>query len=386
MNTILLHCARLFVRLHFWVVAVLVFSRVQPRSLLSRKAKVHFEYACMMGRHSSFVRRTFAVLLRQELNRSTESNLWLAKIAWTLGHMKLAASIYRRTVKLERTSELQRVVACQQAFVEGLLNGRIIREISDALSGLTLPGPDVGSLILCPVSSRYFDLFELWSEQVNYYCPRHHLLVLALDPGTASRLRQRSNTSVLELSAYFVFHENGVIHPYVRSNLWILRVILLRELVARGHPVLSLDLDALVVGDLFGLIDSFPDSDIIAQQDYSIPMDVARKFGFIICCGFLHVRANQKTLAFLSDYVSQTTLETDDQIALNHLLDKVGLAVTVRNRSFMQFFAAGLSWVCPDRSLVSRDLRYGSIIRHFQQNGESIEELKRSIIPCCTAI
>jgi hypothetical protein len=69
----------------------------------------------------------------------------------------------------------------------------------------------------------------------------------------------------------------------------------------------------------------------------------------------------------------------DDQLGINHLLLNAGVKNVVRNSLCMQFDSAGVSWVCPDKSLISRDLSYGTVIRHFQQAGETIDQLREGL-------
>lgn len=378
MNTILLRCARLLARFHFWTPAAFVLSRIQPFALWSDDTKSRFAYACMMERNAPLILQVYAKLLRSELGVSAEADLWLARIAWTLGRMELACLILRRTAKADCPLGLKSVVNCQQQFLESILDHSLGNRLSTHISSLALPDKRIGPLIIAPVSSRYLALYELWRQQLDHNYPGH-LLLLALDTETVARLQHKDRTTVLDLSPYFVFHQGNIIDRYARNNLWILRVLILRELVARNHSVLSLDLDALVIGNLSELIESLPPCDMVAQEDYSIPMDVARKFGFILCCGFMLLRPKPTTIAFLERYVNQTILEMDDQLALNHLLANSGIANRVCNRQYMQFNSAGVSWVCPNKSLVSRDIHYGSIVRHFQQVGQTVEELKKTI-------
>ncbi len=171
----------------------------------------------------------------------------------------------------------------------------------------------------------------------------------------------------MDLSPYFGFDSAGRIDDYSKRHLWILRVFLLRALAARGHTVLSLDLDAVFVGDLAPLLATLPPADIVAQQDYSIPIDVARRLGFILCCGFLLIRPSPTVLAFLDRYVEATAHELDDQTALNHLLLAAGLTNKQTNPTHMSFTSMGLRWVCPAPTLISRDIDYGTVLRHFQQ-------------------
>jgi hypothetical protein len=368
---------RLLIRFESWLPAAYAFSVVKPLSQWNGASKSRFAYACMMGRESSLVRGIVAALISRELGRSEPTeDLWLAKIAWSMGRMRLAMLIYRQTKR--RDCQLAEVWQCMAQFAAGIADQRIPAQLSQAIDRLHLPDPASGPIVLASVSTRYLDLFGLWIEQLNRLMPGHRLFLLALDKDAAMRLSE--NYCVLELSDFFVFHEGGVIDQYTRGNLWILRVLILRELAARGSTILSLDLDALVVGDLRGLLGSLPESDIVAQIDYSIPMDVARRLGFIICCGFMLIRSNPATMDFLNRYVNRTILEMDDQCAVNHLLFEAGIAQGERNERYIQFKAAGVSWICPDKSLVSRDISFGTVIRHFEQKlAPSIEELRQAI-------
>jgi hypothetical protein len=42
----------------------------------------------------------------------------------------------------------------------------------------------------------------------------------------------------------------------------------------------------------------------------------------------------------------------------------------------MTFESAGVAFVCPDTSLVSHDIRHGTFIRHFEQRGQSVAQLR----------
>jgi hypothetical protein len=377
-NAIFSRCGRLLSRFHFWVPAVVVYSRVRPLTLWRDDSKGRFAYACMMARRSTSVWRVFSRLLRCETDRSVENNLWLAKISWSLGRLKLASLIYKRTNKLECTATQRDVTASLHQFAESIIRRDIYGRISALIDQLSLPAPRM-SLIITAVSSRYFDLFELWTQQVNRHA-RGHRVILALDHDSNTRLKNEFDCSVIDLSHFFVFNDGGIIDRYCKSNLWILRVMILRELVARGYTVMSLDLDALLVGDLSACLNSLPDSDVVAQiEDYSIPTDVARKLGFIICCGFMVVKSNPATIEFLERYNRQTLQELDDQLALNHLLAESAITNFVRKDFYTSFSSGGVSWVCPDKSSVSRDLYSGTVIRHTLQWEQPIDQLKSAL-------
>jgi hypothetical protein len=332
----------------------------------------------LIRKDSPRIRRAFAGILRRDLNISAANNLWLAFTAWCLGCFKLAELINKRTARLNSGTPEAVIAAREAEFAASLLNGNLADTLSDLVEHLSLSVTTTEPLIVVPVSGQYGKLFELWKQQVDHYA-KGRLVVLAMDEWARDIVKESGAHDVVDLSSYFVFDRAGRVEDFSKRHLWVLRVLVLKELISRGHTVISLDLDAVLVGDLSHMLEALPISDIVAQRDYSIPLDVARELGFIICCGFMLIRSNPATIDFMNRYATQVTLEFDDQTALNHLL----VEATVQNRTstsaYMVFDSGGVSWVCPDTSLVSRDLGYGTVIRHFQQQGQSLEDLRQSL-------
>jgi hypothetical protein len=378
MNAILLRCGWVLARFHLWSLTVRLYGWAQPATRWDDRSRGSFAYACMLSRDRRSTRKIFAKMAEREGDKSPDHNLWLAKIAWSLGRMDLAARIYESTERISETAEQKQAAQALRRFIAGTLDGTISAAISDAVDKAGLPAPGTIPVVLTPVSSRYFDMFRLWSSQVEKHV-RGHRVIMALDPPSLESIRTEFGLSAIDLSSYFVFGEDGRIDKYCRSLIWIFRVMLLRELVSRGYTVYSIDLDAIVIGDLEAMLSSFPESDVVAQKDYSIPMDVARRLGFIICCGFMILKPGRACSAFLDRYCEQTIQELDDQLALNHLLEKDKVTDRTTKAAYMSFQASGVSWICPDASLVSRDLHRGTVVRHFQQLGETIEELKQAM-------
>jgi hypothetical protein len=143
--------------------------------------------------------------------------------------------------------------------------------------------------------------------------------------------------------------------------------------------VTSIDLDAMVLADLEGMLRGFAKVDIIAQQDYSIPVDVARKLGFVLCCGFMVFHPTSATKAFLDRYAKRTIQELDDQLAINHMISEATISELTKTPGYFTFQSNGVSWLCPDKSLVSREISSGSCVRHFQQRGQTIAELRAQL-------
>lgn len=378
MTWILLISSRVFSRFELWTQAVLALDRIRPSTRLNENFRLRFSYACMAGRDSLRIRRVFAGMLRRDLDLSAANNLWLALTAWGLGCFHLAILINKRTAKLYGESPEAVIAAREAKFAARLFDGSLVDMLSAIVNPICQSQATNKPVIVVPLSGRYSQLFQLWKQQIDRHADGR-LVVLAMDPQAREIALKHGPCEIVDLSPYFAFDAMGRVEDYSKRHLWVLRVLMLRELVSRGQTVISLDLDAVLVGDLAPMLQAMPNADIVAQRDHSIPVDVARKLGFIICCGFMHIRSNPATIRFMQGYATQVILEMDDQTALNHLLLESGVRGSLTTNSYMAFSSAGVSWVCPDTSLVSRDVSYGAVIRHFQQQGHSIEDLQRCL-------
>jgi hypothetical protein len=194
-----------------------------------------------------------AKLIRRNLDRSADGNLWLASIARRIGRPKLAISIYKRTRR--RIDAASVTAGVLSDLVESLVDRSIYPEIAEAAESLQLQSSPNDPLILVPLSDRYFPLFELWWEQARKHI-RGRFVVLAMDPVARQKLLHGFDCSVLDVSRYFCYTEQGLLNRHCKGSLWILRVLILRELVARGHTVVSLDLDAIRHFDTEGFLDT----------------------------------------------------------------------------------------------------------------------------------
>lgn len=380
MRKILLLLSRVLSRAGWWSGTAITLYLAGPLRELPRQALGLLSYAllmCGLARSGGrWGRAVYVRMLRRDLDGSAEINFELAAMAQRLGQQRLAWSIYRRSAKLAKSRVETEVAHTMAALCDGIVCGELYATIARAVDGLALqPGEHVA---MVTAGARYLDLYTLWLEQGRKHV-KGRIVGVALDAESANRMRADLDGAMVDLSRWFVFDDKGKIHDRSRGALWVLRVLLLREIVDRGHRLLSIDLDAVPVGDVEAMLDAFEGADIVAQQDYSIPMDVARRLGFVICCGFLVLYPTAATRTFLDDYAKRTMQELDDQFALNHRIGESGVEGRVDRADCFSFRAAGVKWVCPDKELVSRELVSGSVVRHFQQRGETIEELREGL-------
>jgi hypothetical protein len=361
-----------FMRSSLWVPAIRVLMVYDALDGTNRKAKIRMLYCFLMARHTPAAKQLYVKLLRRNLDRSAEANFALAVVAYRFERYRLAGLIDRRTARQAHPPVQSAVAQTMARFDHAIISGSIYRTVAAMVDRLPLqPGEDV---VLVAAGEGYLGLFGLWLEQARKHI-RGRIFGLAMDQASLSTMGEALDGGVVDLSSYFVFDEQGKIDDRCRQVLWIVRVLFLREIVGRGHRLLSIDLDAVAMDDLAPLLDRLPQADIVAQKDYSIPHDVARKLGFVLCCGFMVFSPTPATNAFLDRYAGRTMQELDDQAAVNHMIGDAGVTDVVTTPEAMTFRADGVRWVCPDKSLVSRDIATGKVIRHFQQ-GQGVDELR----------
>lgn len=376
LNRPLLALSRILARFALWSPAAWLLCQVRPLWRLDETSYNRLYYVSLFTRDRSWMRSALARLLRQELDHSAQDNMRLAGIAWRMGRIRLAHLIFLRTPRFFPATVETTLARREERFTRGLLDGSIRNELEAKISAL---GVQSGSTVCVAfLSAGYTDIYRLWLTQFRMF-GTGRLVVCALDSQAAEFARTDACSLVLDLSAHFETAVQNKPDVYLTRHIWILRVLLLEMMLKQGINIVSCDLDALLVSSVEEMFRSLPASDVVAQKDYSIPMDVARKLGFVVCCGFLSVRSNAATVELFRRYSERITLEMDDQHAINHLLQEAGIADRQVQKDYMSFRSLGVSWVCPDPSIVSRDITYGSVIRHFQRVGQTIDELKELI-------
>ena len=366
LDKVLIAASRVFARAHRWTASAVAVSFVRNTDYETR---MRLSYACILGRRSPQVQRAYQRMLRRDRDQSAAENVWLAFLAWCVGDLRFSAELNRSTAERYPGTPEAQIAAREASFTAAILDGSLRLQLASAIDRLQL-NDTAGPVVLAPVSSRFLELYGLWKQQASLHL-RGPVVLLGLDAQATALAGP--GVQVIDLSAWFGFDSTGKIEDYSRRHLWILRVMILRELAARGHAILSLDLDAIVLGDVQAMLDALPASDLVIQRDYSIPVDVARQLGFVLCCGFFSLQPSPAVLSLLDRYVDQTIAELDDQTAINHLLAEGGLTGRTDLPTCMTFTAQGLRWALPDASLVSREVGSGAVVRHFDQKRQSLD-------------
>lgn len=372
--------SKLLARMHLWYPAAVVLAQTPLRDL-DRHSIGRLSYALMLSHRMKpgSVHALFRRIVEDNGERSPEFTLELAEMATRIEEPALAddfledaeknATAAGNTFVADTAHKLRTLSAALQ---DGSLQTHIRNDVQ------TIATSNEGSpIVLVPLSGGYLSLFDLWVQQVQKHIGSR-IVVLAMDDAALQISKTYDNIHVVDCRGFFAWNE-GKLHPKTRGVLWLVRTLYLRALVAAGHSVIVLDLDAIPVGDVLPLLASLPDADVIAQLDHSIPMDVDRALGFVLCCGFMLWRPTVAAQTLLDRFVTATQVERDDQLALNHLLVTDGVVEKTNGANAMRFGFAGVQFACPDPSLVSRSLQTGSVVRHFHQQGQSVDDLRKAL-------
>ncbi|WP_263417637.1 glycosyltransferase family 77 protein [Terriglobus albidus] len=375
MKRLFLVCSRLSARMGWWTMTVASLVYTGPLPSLAVFDRGRLSYALLLSRRSGVSQALFVRLLKRDFGKDAAIDLEIAEMAMRLGNPSLGRDLLLKVAQRDKGAA-GTVAATMYRYITQILDGTVSATFNQQIEAL-----DLGSgsrVTVITLSGHYLEMFELWKEQALKYVDRR-FLVIALDTKAVEVASQLECCRVLDISPYFLFDANGKINPHSRHLLWVLRSLILKTLLERGHTVYSMDIDAVPVTDLDAMLATLPQADIVAQEDFSIPMDVARKQGFILCCGFMILHPTAATLAFMKRFTDQVILELDDQLALNHQIAEAGITNMETQAAYRRFTADGAVIVCPDKQRVSRDVSYGTVVRHFQQRNESIAELRQKL-------
>ena len=371
----LLFAGHVSARLGWWQLSVRCILAAGPLRSLDDKSSGRLLYALMMCGPGDFSRSTLNRLTDKESNVSAAIDGWLACASQKLGNLPQAIQLYRQAASHGPSND-GHPFSMMALMLEEIHSGKTARRIAELVDTLCLAGGE--EIVLVSLGEHHLPLFDEWLEQTRKH-GKGRVVAAGLDAIAVAKLRSRLPDAVIDFSSYLASDESGKLHRYSKHALWILRTLLLRELVCHDIHVLSSDLDAFLMSDLGPMLDRFGSADIIIQQDISIPMDVARNLGFVLCCGFMYFRPTPATKAFLKLFVDRAVVEMDDQLAINHLIHRAGISNVTRTPDALSFESLGVRWLCPAPSLVSRDFSHGAVVRHFQLYGETIQDIRAKL-------
>lgn len=175
------------------------------------------------------------------------------------------------------------------------------------------------------VDGRYVPIAQNWLAAMRRIGLETNVLLVTLD---AESERAFERTDIERLFRPLLTEK--------LEDLWIHRIRVLAGLLADGHDIVHSDADAVWLSNPLGDLLS-PDYDLVFSQGTIWPPDVHERRGLVLCCGLFSVRASARTLSLFDELARRVTIERDDQIAINRLLDeKLGEWKIARPR-FLRF-------------------------------------------------
>ena len=159
---------------------------------------------------------------------------------------------------------------------------------------------------------NYLPVLENWLEAVR----RIHVenfMIISLDEKLHHYLQGKKIASLLRPCELDL------------GKLWIHRVDIILELMEEGYDIIHSDADAVWIKDPQPYLNKL-DQDMIFSQGTYWPLDVHKKWGFVLCCGFFYMKSNKKTLDFMNKLAERVRIDKDDQISCNRLLMEEGLS------------------------------------------------------------
>ncbi|EGV27594.1 hypothetical protein ThidrDRAFT_4593 [Thiorhodococcus drewsii AZ1] len=108
------------------------------------------------------------------------------------------------------------------------------------------------------------------------------------------------------------------------ANLWTFRISVLRALLAEVHWLIHSDADAVWMRDPLPIIADCA-TDMVFSQGTVWPPDVHARHGIVLCCGFFSLRNTGPVRRFMAQLEARVTLDRDDQVSVNRLMDEGGL-------------------------------------------------------------
>jgi len=160
------------------------------------------------------------------------------------------------------------------------------------------------------ISSDYLSLLDIWLRQsgpVIGAAPR----VVCMDEAAHAALATREGVTATLAGA-------GLLNAPNRRAFWVRRLAVLRQVFDEDGAVLHSDADAFWLRNPAHLLSL---GDLVVSTEQGLPKDIARRRGFVVCCGFIALRRTAATAAFFDAWQKECERRSDDQISINRLLD-----------------------------------------------------------------
>ena len=110
-----------------------------------------------------------------------------------------------------------------------------------------------------------------------------------------------------------------------KKKLWVKRMQIMNQILSEeSFDILHCDADAEWLKNPMNLFDD-ENIDMYFANGLNYPDKIFEKWGFVVRGGFYYLRNNAKTQIFINKWVEYTKKFLDDQVALNFLLNDLGV-------------------------------------------------------------
>jgi hypothetical protein len=164
-------------------------------------------------------------------------------------------------------------------------------------------------------------------------------LVVAMDDRLADQLARAGVASVR--------------HAYDGSlaDLWIQRIRFFEFLAREGIDFVHSDVDAVWLRDPRPLCFADAGLDLVFSPGTVYPTEIWQRWGFVLCCGLFAARANPAVADFLAEVSRLAPSIGDDQVVINYLLARNGLAWRTEGHQSHQLSIRGQNFACYRQTL-----------------------------------
>lgn len=161
-------------------------------------------------------------------------------------------------------------------------------------------------LIITFCNADYIPVTQNWLAHLTRLNLEDSALIIALDEATTEAFH--SYCQVLERPLI-----GGVDNL---QELWVHRIVVLKELLSNGCCLIHSDSDAVWLRDPLSTIDAAGTS-IVFSQGTVWPAEAHALHHVVLCCGFFYLACDQYARTFLDGIYARVRKDQDDQISVN---------------------------------------------------------------------
>lgn len=172
-------------------------------------------------------------------------------------------------------------------------------------------------IIVTFANADYIPIARNWLSALQALSIRASIRIIALDAATRDAFPA-------ELVIYRPYEIRNL------SGLWQFRVTILRELLSETDGIIHSDADAVWMRNPLPTIESCS-TDMVFSQGTTWPRDVHARHGMVVCCGLFYLRNVSFVQDFMEELENRVSIDQDDQVSVNRLLDESGVTWDVTN-------------------------------------------------------